>query len=129
VQTRGGVVSNAGQDVSEPGARVNAVQLGGDDERLHGRGPVAATIAAAEQPRLPAEGNATQGALGRIIREADPAVIEEPSERFPARQHVVHRLGNRVVLGQLAAAFLHPGLEVGDERRDVLAADGQARIG
>ena len=32
VQARGGVVGDAGQDVGEPGARVDAVELGGDDE-------------------------------------------------------------------------------------------------
>jgi hypothetical protein len=33
------------------------------------------------------------------------------------------------VAGQLAAALAHPGLELGDQRRDVLPADGQPRLG
>jgi hypothetical protein len=33
------------------------------------------------------------------------------------------------VAGQLAAVPPHPGLELGDERRDVLPAHGQALLG
>jgi len=38
------MIVDPAQDVGEPGARVGVVQLGGDDERVHGRGAVAATI-------------------------------------------------------------------------------------
>src|SRR5829696_8330742 len=48
------MVGDASQHVGEPGARVDVVELGRDDERVHGRSPVAATVAAGEQPRLPA---------------------------------------------------------------------------
>ena len=39
-----GVVVDPAQHVGEPGVRVGVVQLGGDDERLHGRGAVAAAV-------------------------------------------------------------------------------------
>ena len=44
VQARRGVVVDPSQDVGEPGTRVGVVQLGGDDERIHGRGAVAAAV-------------------------------------------------------------------------------------
>ena len=44
VQAGCGVVVDPAQHVSQPGARVGVVQLGGDDERIHRRGPVAATV-------------------------------------------------------------------------------------
>jgi hypothetical protein len=69
------------------------------------------------------------GLLNTIRREADPAVAEEPGEGFPADQHVVHGLGDRRVPGQLAAALAHPGLELGDQRRDVLPAKDEPRCG
>src|SRR5215212_11940040 len=70
----------------------------------------------------------SQRPLGGVVREADPAVVQEPREGLPAGQHVVHGLGDRAVAGQLAAALAHPGFEFGDERRDVLLADSQARL-
>ena len=43
--------------------------------------------------RLPAEGDAAQGALGGVVREADAAVVEEARERVPALEHVEAGLG------------------------------------
>jgi len=51
------MVGDAGQDIGQPGARVNVVQLGGVDQRVHGRGAVTAAVTAREQPRLSSEGN------------------------------------------------------------------------
>ena len=57
------MVVDPAQDVGEPGARVGAVQLGGDDERVDGRSPVAATVGATEHPGPAAKGHAAQGEL------------------------------------------------------------------
>jgi hypothetical protein len=37
-------ISDAGQDVSKPGARINAVQLGGLDQAIHGGGALSALV-------------------------------------------------------------------------------------
>src|SRR3954454_20595611 len=73
--------------------------------------------------------DSAQRSLGSIIREANPAIAEEPGEGSPAHQHVVHGLGDRVVPGQLAAALAHPGLEFGDQRRGVLPAKDEPGLG
>ena len=52
VQTGRGVVCDAAQNISKPGAGIDAVQLGRDDERVHRRCPFAATVGAGEQPGL-----------------------------------------------------------------------------
>ena len=52
-----GRVGDAGEDVGEPGLRVDAVELGGADQRVHEGGPVAAALGAGEEPCLAAEGN------------------------------------------------------------------------
>jgi len=49
VQTGCRMVIDPTQHVSQPGARVGVVQLGGDDERIHGRSPFAAAVRAVEQ--------------------------------------------------------------------------------
>src|SRR6266446_2574961 len=42
------VFGDASEDVSEPGLRINIVHLGRDDQAVHDRGSLAATIGAAE---------------------------------------------------------------------------------
>lgn len=78
------MVGNAGEHDGEPGAWVDVVQLGGGDEGVDHRGPLAAAVAAREQPGLTAEGNAAEGTFGRVVGQTDPAVIETPSEDGPA---------------------------------------------
>jgi putative ABC transport system permease protein len=57
-------------------------------------GALTATVGAGEQPRFPAKGDATQRPLGRIVRQADPAVVKEPGEALPALEHIIHGLGH-----------------------------------
>src|SRR6188472_2457275 len=88
------LVGDALEDVGEPSLRVEVVELGGADQRVHGRGTSAAPVRAAEQPRLSAQGDTAQRAFGRVVRETDPPVVEKAGERRPALEHVVHRLGD-----------------------------------
>jgi hypothetical protein len=56
---------------------IDVVELGRGDERVHGRGPLAAAIGPGEQPRLAPEGDAAQRPLGGVVGQADAAVVEE----------------------------------------------------
>jgi hypothetical protein len=71
------MIGNAGQDVGEPCARVDVVQLGRDDERVHRCRPLAAAIASCEQPCLAADRYAAQRTFGGIVGQANPPVVEE----------------------------------------------------
>jgi hypothetical protein len=53
----GGMSCNAREDVGQPGLWVDAIHLGRDDQAVHGRGALSATIRPAEQPRLSPEGH------------------------------------------------------------------------
>jgi hypothetical protein len=57
VEPRVGMIMDACQDVGEPGARIDVVQLGGDDDAVDGGSPFAATVGSAEQPCLSTESN------------------------------------------------------------------------
>jgi hypothetical protein len=46
------------------------------DEGVHCRGATAAGVGAGEQIILPADRDAAQGTLGRVIVEREPAIIE-----------------------------------------------------
>ena len=45
------------EHLGQPGTRIDVVEFGGDDERVHGCGTLATTIGTGEQPALPAESN------------------------------------------------------------------------
>ena len=46
------LIGDAGEHVGEPGLRVDVVHLGGDDQRVHGGGPVAAAVGAGIYPEF-----------------------------------------------------------------------------
>ena len=81
------MAGDAGEDVGEPGLRIDIVELGGADQRVDDGGALTTAIRSAEQPRFTAKGYAAQGAFGSIIGDADPAVVEEAGERRPAAEH------------------------------------------
>ena len=49
-QPRGWYVGDAGDDVGEPGLRVDVVELGGADQRVHGGGALSAALGPGEEP-------------------------------------------------------------------------------
>src|SRR3546814_1400621 len=56
---------------------------------------------------------------------SDAAIIEEVSERAPASQHVVYRLGQIVVARELGQLRGEPGVKLGNERRAELLPHGE----
>jgi hypothetical protein len=48
---------DTGEDVGEPGLRIDAIHFGRDDETVHGCGALSAAIGPAEQPRFSTQGN------------------------------------------------------------------------
>ena len=51
------MLGDAGEDVGEPGLRVDVVHLGRDEQAVHGGSALAAAIGAGEEPRLAPKGN------------------------------------------------------------------------
>lgn len=70
------------------------------------------------RPRLPAKRDTAQRPLRGIVRQADPAVFDEPGEGGPALglEHVVDRFGDRVVLRQPVALGMQPAMKLLDQR-------------
>ena len=71
------MIVDTAKHVGEPGFGIDVVELGGDDERVDRRCPLAAAIGAAEGPVAAAEGDTTQCPLGRVVRETDLPIDEE----------------------------------------------------
>jgi hypothetical protein len=69
------VIVGACQHVGEPGLQVDTIEPRRRDQRIHHRGPLAATVGAGEQLRFAAERDGTQLAFGAIARQANPPVL------------------------------------------------------
>src|SRR6516225_2085972 len=71
----------------------------------------------------------SQGALGRIVREADPAIVDEADKPIPAPEHVVDRLGDRGRARQAGALLTQPCLQGGQNGCASFLAHAQAFFG
>ena len=94
------VILRSGQDVGEPGLRVDIVEFGGLDQRIGGGGAAAAFVGAGEGPVVAPDRDSAQRAFGGVVRQAQAAVIKEARERGPALEAVVDRLGGLVLGGE-----------------------------
>src|SRR5215831_6702784 len=75
------------------------------------------------------ECNPTQLTFGRIVTQADTAILKEAREDIDALEHVVKSLGNFVVARQLGPLPLHPLDELIHQRCDIFAAGSHSRFG
>ena len=116
---------DAVKDVGQPSLGVDVVEFRGADQGVHDRGAHAAAIGAAEQPCFTAEGHAAQRSFGRVVAQADAAILEEAGEGGPALEHVVDRLGDLGVARQPGTLGAHPGFERCDHRGDMRLAISQ----
>ncbi len=129
VDAAGGMSGDAGQHVGQPGLGIDVVEFCGDDEAVEDGGTLAAAVGTGEQPCLSAESQPAQGALGGIVGQADPAVVEEAGEGIPPLQHVIHGDGDVGVARQLATLLAHPCFEFANQRRTEFLANGEPPIG
>ena len=83
---------DAVEDVGEPGLRIDIVELGGADERVHRRRPHAAAVGTGEQPRLPAQSDTAQCPFGGVVRKAISASAPDTfASAFAARASAAAR--------------------------------------
>ena len=69
------MIGHAGENVGEPGLRINVVHFCRDDQRVHDRGALTATVGSSKQPRLSAKSDPAQGAFCSIVGETDAAIF------------------------------------------------------
>ena len=84
---------------------IDAVELGGADQRVDRRGALAAGVGAGEQLVLPSERDRAQGSLGGVVVDLDAAVVAVARQRRPARQRIADRAGELGLLRQPSPAF------------------------
>ena len=99
-------LGHTGDDICEVGSRIEAVELGGFEHGIDYGCTIAAGFGADEQIVFPRDGNAAQGAFGRVIVDADAAVSGIEAQTFPAAGRVVDGL-DEIVLGGAALGAQH----------------------
>lgn len=92
------------ENVSQPSLWVDVVHLGRDDQGTHESSAVATTRRSSEEPGFAAEGDAEEGSFGRIIGEANPAIIKEAGKGFPATVFLEHVVPIRQCLTTIYAS-------------------------
>lgn len=118
MQTRGGKIGNADQDIGEPGFRVDVVEACRGDEGKHNGGAVGAVLGTGEGPVAPSQSNTAQRSFGRVVAEADSAVVDEAGEVGPAPEHVVDwlqdfgRAREGIALAKAIGGVSHSGLDL-----------------
>lgn len=122
------MILQAREDIGEPGVWVDVVELGGLDQGVDRSGAVAALVGAGEGPILAAHGNGADLALGRIVRHAYAAVVEEACERHPAGETVSDGLADLALTGDSGALLAQLGLQCDHERPAALVAHAQALL-
>lgn len=105
------MIGDVGENVGEPGARVDVVELRGFDQGEDGSGPATAAVGAGEGPVLASDREATQRPLGGVVGEADAVVVEEARERRPSLHKIVDGLGQSVFRRQLSSLAVEPGFQ------------------
>ena len=114
-----GMVGDTGENVGEVELRVEAVKLGGFDQRVHGGGTVTAGIGTDEEIILTTDCDTAQRALGGIVVKSQSSVVEATAECEAATAHVAEGGGKLGFAGELSYGLVRPG---GKRRRDRLRA-------
>ena len=116
------MVGDAGENVAEVGFGVEAVELGGLDEGVGRGGASSAFIRSGEEIVFAAQGNAAQGALGGIVVDLQPAVVEVASQGRPACEGIAHGAGEFGLGRELGSGDVEPGPQLVDRRASSLPA-------
>jgi dihydrodipicolinate reductase len=97
-----GMIGDMGQHIAQISLRINAVQPGAADERVHGRSALATTVSPHEQEVLASQAASPQGIFGDVIVDFGNPVLAVIRQGLPLVEHVVDRFGRvRVTAGSI----------------------------
>ena len=108
---------------------IDVVETAGRDDGEHDGGTIGATLGTGEGPISTPECNSSQRALGRVVRETNPAVFEETGKAIPALQHVIDRLDHLGRSAERGALPLQPRVHVIEQRLALFLPHGQSFFG
>jgi hypothetical protein len=97
-----------GEYVAQIGLRINAVEPGAADERVHGRSALATAVSSHEQEVLASQAVSPQRIFGDVIVDFGSPVLAVIRQGLPLVEHVVDRLGRVRLRRQRQQPFTQP---------------------
>ncbi len=91
--------------------------------------PIGPTPGTGKGPISTPECNTSQSALGRIVRETNPAIFEGTGKAIPALQHVIDRLDHLGRFAERGALPFQPLVHVIEHRLALFLRRGQPFCG
>lgn len=88
-------LADAVEDVRQPDLRVHFIELGGLEQRIHRRGPLAAAVRTGEQPVLAPDRDAAQRVLGKVVVDLEAAIVGVGEKLRLELDRIAQRLGQR----------------------------------
>lgn len=129
MQAGDGKIGDAGEHIGEPRLCVDVVETAGRDDGEHDGGSIGPALGAGEGPVSTPERNSSQSALGRIVRETNPAIFQETGKAIPALQHVIDRLDHLGRFAEHGALPFQPLVHVIEQRLALFLPRGQPFCG
>ncbi len=126
VQAGDGKIGDTAKHIGEPRLWVDVVEMASRDDGEHDGGTIGPTLGTGEGPVSTPEGNSSQRALGRIVRETNPAIVEETGKAIPALQHVIDRLDHLGRFAERGALPFQPRVHVIEQRLALFLPRGQS---
>src|ERR1700734_1775403 len=83
IDALGGMVLQAGEDIGEPGVRIDVIDPGGVDQGIDRSSAATTFIRACEGPVMATDSNWSDLPLGGIVGHAQPPVVEEARQSDP----------------------------------------------
>lgn len=87
------MISDVREHMAQPGLRINAIELGGADQRIDCCGPFPTAVGAGKEIIAPTNGNPTQCPFGSRIVDLNDPVIAIARECRPQIQGIHDRCG------------------------------------
>ena len=87
------MIGDMGQHVAQVGLRINAVQPGAADERLHGRSALATAVGPHEQEAHASQAASSQRILGNVVVDLNCPIHAVIRQGLPLAEPVVGRPG------------------------------------
>jgi len=90
-----GMVGDTFEDMVEVEFRIEAVELGGAEQRIDDGGAFATGVRACEEIVLTTERNHAQRPFGGVVVDLQMSIVDVASQRLPAREGIADRRSRR----------------------------------
>ena len=124
-----GMLGDPGQHQAEIEFRVEAVELGGTEQRVDRGSSLAAGVGAAEKVILPSKRNGAQRAFSRRIVDLQEAIVDIARKRAPAREGVADGARSFALGGQGAEHLFQPASEIVEQGLGPCLSNTATQIG